>query len=496
MTPTNTTASTAARLAADRVLPDAVGSWIAGDFALTGRTAFDVVDPATGDVVRTVNSADVDVAIRAVDAAAEAGPAWAALPPRQRADLLHALYAKIVAVSDDLAHLISAENGKPLPEARGDVTYAADFVRWYAEEAARWPSSGSRSPGGTSYIEAHHVPVGVCLLITPWNVPAAMIARKLAPALAAGCTVVIKPAEDTPLTALALAVLAEEVGIPRGVVNVVTTQDPAPVVAAILKQSPVKKLSFTGSSPVGKTLLGLAAERVLRTSMELGGRAPFIVLPSADMDLAIESAMIAKMRNGGMSCVAADHFYVHASRVEEFTERLTARFRQVRVGGALDGLDPDLGPLVNARERQRVASLVDGWVARGARVLTGGTVPDGPGWFYPATVVIDLDETDRFEHEEVFGPVAPVTAFDDIDELLAQLARSDAGLSAYVLGSTDDARRVARRLDVGMVGINRGLVSDVSAPFGGVKESGLGREGSAAGLLDYLEPRFFNSPWN
>jgi len=463
--------------------------------AASDGATFDVLDPATGQVLATVASGTVDDAVSCVDAAAAAAAGWAATAPRQRSDILRRAYELMVERADILARLIVAENGKALPDARGEVLYSAEFFRWYAEEAVRIKGEIQTAPGGANKIIVVHQPVGIAVLVTPWNFPAAMASRKIGPALAAGCTVILKPASETPLTALALAAILAEAGVPRGVVNVLPSKRSGPVVAAMLADPRVRKLSFTGSTEVGRTLLHLANEQIINCSMELGGNAPFIVFEDADLDAAIEGALIAKMRNAGEACTAANRFYVAASIADEFARRLSSAMSGMQVGpGADDGVT--VGPLVNAASRTKVADLVDGAVANGARVLTGGTVPDGAGFFYPPTVLTHVPPNAAILHTEIFGPVAPIATFTTEDEAVELANSTDFGLVSYVY-TRDLARglRVSERIEAGMVGLNRGLVSDPAAPFGGVKQSGLGREGGHEGMLAFTESKYIAVQW-
>lgn len=462
--------------------------------ASSGAT-FAVDDPATGDVIASVADATPDDALAAVEAAAAAAPGWAATSPRHRSEVLRRAWQLMVERTDDLALLISAENGKALADARAEVGYAAEFFRWYAEEAVRVPGELRTAPSGANNILVRHEPVGVVALVTPWNFPAAMATRKLGPALAAGCTAVLKPAEQTPLTALVLADLLAEAGVPDGVVGVVTTTSPGPVVDAVLHHPAVRMLSFTGSTEVGKVLLRTAADSVLRCAMELGGNAPFLVLDDADVPAALDGAMVAKMRNGGQACTAANRFYVHRAVQEEFVAGLAERMGAMRVG---PGTDPATacGPLVDRASVEKVARLVDDAVARGARVVVGGQVPEGPGCFYPPTVLADVPADAQVLREEVFGPVAPVVAVDGEDEAVAAANDTPHGLVSYVYSrDLGRALRVGERLEAGMVAVNRGLVSDPAAPFGGTKQSGLGREGGEEGLLEYLETKYLAVTW-
>jgi succinate-semialdehyde dehydrogenase/glutarate-semialdehyde dehydrogenase len=393
--------------------------------------------------------------------------------------------------ADTIARLIVRENGKPLTDARGEVAYAAEFFRWYAEEAVRNVGSVTTAPSGTNRILVHHQPVGVCVLVTPWNFPAAMATRKIGPALAAGCSVVLKPASDTPLTALLIGDLLEEAGVPPGVVNVLPSRRSGEVVAAMVDDPRVRKLSFTGSTEVGRELLALAARSVVNTSMELGGNAPFIVLADADLDAAVEGALVAKMRNVGEACTAANRFYVQAPVAAAFTERLSAAMGSLRAGpGLVPGVQ--VGPLINEAAREKIDELVADAVDRGARVETGGSRLGGPGFFYRPTVLSGVAAGSAILSEEIFGPVAPIVAFDDVEDAVRQANDTEYGLVSYVY--TQDLRRgleIGDALEAGMIGLNRGLVSDPAAPFGGVKQSGIGREGGHEGLLDYTEAKYF-----
>ncbi len=454
-----------------------------------------VVDPATEEQICEVASASVADGIAAVEAAAAAGPAWAATAPRERAEVLRRAFEVMIARQDALAELLVRENGKALPDALGEVRYAAEFFRWYAEEAVRVAGSVSTGPAGDKRIVVLMQPVGVSLLVTPWNFPAAMATRKIGPALAAGCTTVLKPASETPLTALALAAILAEAGAPAGTVNVIPTRTTAAVVDACLHHRSVRKLSFTGSTAVGRVLLHEAADRVVSSSMELGGNAPFVVFADADLDTAVEAAMVAKMRNGGEACTAANRFYVERPLAAAFTEAMGTAMAGLSVG---PGLDPGvaLGPLVSESQRTKVAELVDEATGDGARVVVGGRAPKRRGYFYRPTVLGDVASDARILGEEVFGPVAPVVPFDSEDEVVAWANSTEMGLAAYVM--TADLRRglrLAERVECGMVGLNRGLVSDPAAPFGGTKQSGLGREGAHHGILEYLEPKYVAVDW-
>jgi succinate-semialdehyde dehydrogenase / glutarate-semialdehyde dehydrogenase len=467
------------------------GQWID---ASDGHT-FDVTDPASGEVVAVVADASVQDGLAAVTAAADALPGWSATPPRQRAEVLRRTFELMAARTDELARLIVRENGKALADARGEVTYAAEFFRWFAEEAVRAGGELHTAPAGTNRILVLRQPIGVSILVTPWNFPAAMATRKIGPALAAGCTVVLKPASDTPLTALALGALLSDAGVPAGVVNVLPSRRSGAVVSAMLHDPRVRKLSFTGSTEVGRGLLREAADCVVSCSMELGGNAPFIVFDDADLDSAVAGAMVAKMRNGGEACTAANRFLVQRGIAAEFGKRLAQSMGALRVGPGLeDGVQ--LGPLINAAGRDKVASLVDGAVSDGARIAVGGGIPEGPGFFYPPTVLVDVPAGAAILREEIFGPVAPLVVFDTDEEAVSLANDSEYGLVAYVYtGNLQRGLRCSEALESGMVGLNRPVVSDPAAPFGGVKQSGLGREGGHDGLLEFLESKYIAVTW-
>ncbi|MEU8658735.1 NAD-dependent succinate-semialdehyde dehydrogenase [Actinoplanes philippinensis] len=455
---------------------------------------FPVVDPATLVEIAAVEDMDVPAALRAVDAAAGALRAWSRTPPRRRSEILHRAYELMIRDREFLAGLISRENGKSLSDAAGEVAYAAEFFRWFAEEAVRPGGDFGESPAGGARTLVTHRPVGVAALVTPWNFPAAMITRKIGPALAAGCTAVVKPAAETPLTALAVAALLTEAGLPDGVITVVTTTDASGVVGAWLNDERVRKISFTGSTAVGRVLLRHAADRVVNSSMELGGNAPFIVAGDAGLEAAVAGAMIAKFRNGGQACTAANRFYVHRSIATAFTARFGAAVEKLTVGPAADGAD--IGPLISAAALRRVTRTVDEAIAAGARISHQATLPDAPGHFYPPTVLVDVPADAAILREEIFGPVAAITTWSDEDELLQLVNDSEYGLAAYVFsGDLAGALRLGEALDAGMVGINRGLVSDPSAPFGGVKQSGLGREGAREGLREFQETQYLSVDW-
>ncbi|MFV9632533.1 NAD-dependent succinate-semialdehyde dehydrogenase [Mycobacterium neumannii] len=462
------------------------GKWID---ASGGRT-FDVVDPATGQALCAVADAKPADARAALDAAVAAQREFAATPPRARADMLMAAFQLLHARVDDLALLMTLEMGKPLAEARGEIAYAAEFFRHFAEEATRIDGGYQTAPAGGARFLIARQPVGPCLLITPWNFPMAMGTRKLGPAIAAGCTSVIKPAHQTPLTMLALMGILDEAGVPAGAVNCITAVDANAVMEPLIRSGLARKLSFTGSTRVGRILLEQCAEKVLRTSMELGGNAPFIVFADADLDEAVDGAMAAKMRNMGEACTAANRIFVHASVIDEFGRRLAGRMAALSVGrGTEDGVK--VGPLVDDAALHKVQALVDDAVGRGARVLTGGAAVSGDGYFYSPTVLTGVPRDARMSGEEIFGPVAPLTPFETEDDVVAAANDTEYGLVAYVF--TNDLRRalrVAEALETGMVGLNQGVVSNPAAPFGGVKQSGLGREGGSVGIDEFLETKY------
>jgi succinate-semialdehyde dehydrogenase/glutarate-semialdehyde dehydrogenase len=458
-----------------------------------GAETFAVVDPATGDHLADVADGTVAHAGQAVDAAAEAFPDWAASAPRKRSEVLHRAFELMIAQADRLAALIAAENGKSLADARGEVMYAAEFFRWYAEEAVRTEGEFGESPAGGTRTIVTTRPVGVAALVTPWNFPAAMATRKIGPALAAGSTVGLKTAAETPLTAIAVAQVLAEAGVPDGVVNVVPTTDAAGVVGTWLEDPRVRKVSFTGSTGVGHRLLRQAADRVVNSSMELGGNAPFIVADDADIEAAVAGAMAAKFRNGGQACTAANRFFVHADVVEEFTARFGAAIEALKVGPAVGGAD--VGPLISAKARDGVAALVDDAVARGATVAHRAHAPTD-GFFYPPVLLVDVPSDAEILREEIFGPVAPVVTWREEEELLARVNDTELGLASYVFsGDLKRALKIAERIEAGMVGVNRGVVSDPAAPFGGLKQSGIGREGAREGLRSFQETQYFSVDW-
>ena len=487
---------TTADLAATTGIDVPTGLLIGGQWT-KGREAglIPVTDPATEEAIAEVADATAEDALDAVAAAQAALPGWAATPPRERAECLRRAWELMIERSEALARLMVLENGKALRDARGEVAYAAEFFRWYAEEAVRIEGSVVTAPSGANRILVQRQPVGVSVLITPWNFPAAMATRKIGPALAAGCTVVLKPARETPLSALAVAALLSEAGVPDGVVNVVTTSASGRVTGAMLADPRVRKLSFTGSTEVGRLLLRTAADTVTNCSMELGGNAPFLIFGDADLDAAVEGALLAKMRNGGEACTAANRFYVHESIADDFTAAFAARLSSLAVGPGLDD-GTELGPLVNEDTRSKVATLVDKATSDGGRVVTGGRAPDRRGYFYLPTVLDRLPPDAAILNTEIFGPVAPIVRFSADSEAIAWANDTEYGLVSYVY--TTDLRRglrVAEALETGMVGLNRGIVSDPAAPFGGVKQSGLGREGGHEGLLEFTETKYVAVEW-
>lgn len=449
-----------------------------------------VIDPSTEAVLAEVPDATLQDAAAAVNAASRAAPGWASTAPRKRSEILRRCFELITQRSESLARLISLENGKALRDARGEVAYAAEFFRWNAEEAVRIVGDFGLSPSGTNRIVVDYQPIGICVLITPWNFPAAMATRKIAPALAAGCTVILKPASETPLTAYALAAIYQEAGVPDGVVNVLTTSTPGPVTNAMLDDPRVRKLSFTGSTGVGRTLLAEAAKSVLSCSMELGGNAPLIVFDDADLEVALEGTMVAKMRNAGEACTAANRIYVQAGIYDAFATKLVERMSALAVGAGADEAT-ECGPMITRKAVDKIERLVEDAVEHGARVLCGRSRPHGKGFFYPPTVLGDVPAQAAMVHEEIFGPVAALIRFEDEDEVIACANDTEYGLAGYVF-TRDLTRgmRVARRIEAGMVAINRGLMSDPAAPFGGVKQSGLGREGGSHGVLEFMEAKY------
>jgi succinate-semialdehyde dehydrogenase/glutarate-semialdehyde dehydrogenase len=462
------------------------GAWRPAENGAT----FAVEDPSNSRVLAEVADASPADGMQALEAASKAQPGWAAVSPRERSDILRRAHDLLLERQEDLALLMTLEMGKPIAEARGEIAYAAEFFRWFSEEAVRIDGGFAVAPSGQGRLLVMREPVGPCLLITPWNFPMAMGTRKIGPAVAAGCTMVVKPAEQTPLSILALAGILQEAGLPDGVLNVVTTSDPAPVMEPMIRDGRARKLSFTGSTAVGRKLLEQCADQVMRTSMELGGNAPFIVFEDADLDTAIEGAMLAKMRNIGEACTAANRFYVHSSLAAEFSRRLGERMDALPIGRGVED-DVVVGPLIDADARDKVSSLVEDAVRRGAEVVVGGKPLDGEGYFYPPTVLTNVPEDAQLRHEEIFGPVAPIVAFETEEEAVTAANDTEFGLVAYVFTSDlNRALRVCERLETGMIGLNQGIVSNPAAPFGGVKHSGVGREGGRLGIDEFLETKY------
>ena len=455
--------------------------------AASDGSRFDVIDPSTGDVLGRVADATVDDGAAALAAAHRAQESWGRTAPRERAEILRRAFDIVTARTEDFALAMTLEMGKPLAEARGEVAYGAEFLRWFSEEAPRIAGRYSVAPDGRNRLMVVQRPVGPCLFITPWNFPLAMATRKIAPAIAAGCTMVLKPAALTPLTALLLTEVLREAGLPDGVLNVIPTTHAGAVTGPLVRDPRLRKLSFTGSTGVGQRLIADSAAQVLRVSMELGGNAPFLVFEDADLDAAVDGAVLAKMRNGGEACVAANRFLVHESVAAAFTERFAAR-----IGSFVParGTEPrsTVGPLVDAATRDKVAALVDGAVAQGARIAIGGAAIPGPGYFYQPTVLVDVPADADILREEIFGPVAPILTFRDEEEAIRLANDTEFGLVCFAYTrDLDRGLRLAERLETGMLGLNAGVVSNPAAPFGGVKQSGLGREGGAEGIHEYLE---------
>lgn len=456
---------------------------------------FDVLNPANETVLASVANGTVDDALACLGAAEAAFADWRARTPRQRGEILRRAFALFTERLEDFARLITLENGKARADAMGEAAYAAEFFRWYAEEAVRAEGHIGHAPASGARIIVHQKPAGIAVLVTPWNYPAAMGSRKIAPALAAGCPVVVKPASETPLTMLALMPLLEQAGVPPGVVNVLPSRASGTVVGAMLADPRVRVVSFTGSTEVGRKLLRAAADTVVKPAMELGGNAPFIVCKDADIEAAADGLMIAKMRNIGEACTAANRIYVHADVEERFVNSFTTKMAALKMGdGIEDGID--VGPLVNAETRDKVEAFVNDAVAKGADVKLGGTRPNGPGFFYPPTVLTRVPDNADCLRDEIFGPVAAIQTFTDEEEIVARANDTEYGLVAYLY--TEDMRRglkLSEQLEFGMIGLNRGLVSDPAAPFGGVKQSGLGREGGKEGMLEFMETQYISTNW-
>ncbi len=470
--------------------------YINGEFVeSSGGERFDVINPATEELLASVASANEADALKALDAAQAAFPAWAARKPRERAEILRKAFELIMADQERLARLITLENGKALSDARGEVAYAAEFFRWYAEEAVRNIGDIGFAPASGARILVQQKPIGVGVLVTPWNFPAAMATRKIGPALAAGCPVICKPASETPLTMLALMPILAKAGVPKGIVNIIPSRKSGAVVDKLLHDPRVRIVSFTGSTEVGRKLLHGAADCVLKTAMELGGNAPFIVCEDADIDAAVEGAMVAKMRNMGEACTAANRFYVQEKVHDEFANKLAQRMGAMKMGNGLeDGVM--VGSLVNADTRDKVVHFVDDAVKKGARVLTGGKAPAGKGFFYPPTVLVDVPDNAALTCDEIFGPVASLQKFKTEEEVIARANDTEYGLIGYVY--TRDVGRglaLSEKLEFGMIGLNRGLVSDPAAAFGGVKQSGIGREGGQDGLMEFMEKQYISVAW-
>ncbi len=464
--------------------------YVAGEWRDGAEGTLAVEDPATGEALCEVADASVDDAKVALDAAVEAGRDWANHPPRERGEILRRAFEAIIARADELALLMTLEMGKPVTESKAEIVYAAEFLRWYSEQAVRIDGRYAVAPNGQGRLLTMKQPVGPCLLITPWNFPLAMGTRKVGPAIAAGCTMVVKPAQQTPLSMLMLVKILEEAGLPGGVLNLVTASSSSKTMAPLIEDPRLRKLSFTGSTEVGRKLMEQASSNLLRLSMELGGNAPFIVFEDADIDAAVQGALIAKMRNIGEACTAANRFHVASPVAEQFASRLAEKLGQMRVGrGTEDGVQ--VGPLIDEAQREKVSELVQDAVGRGAHALVGGHARDGAGYFYDPTVLADVPDDARLLREEIFGPVAPVRGFTSEEEAIAAANDTEYGLVAYVF--TRDlkrALRVVERLETGMVGLNQGMVSNAAAPFGGIKQSGFGREGGPEGIEEYLETKY------
>ena len=464
--------------------------YIAGEWRDGAKGSVAVEDPSTGESLCDVADASTDDAKAALDAAVDAGAEWARTAPRERAEILRRAFETIIARADELALLMTLEMGKPIAESKAEITYAAEFLRWFSEQAVRIDGRYAVAPNGQGRLLTMKQPVGPCLLITPWNFPLAMGTRKVGPAIAAGCTMVVKPAQQTPLSMLMLAKILEEAGLPGGVLNLITASSSGETMAPLIADARLRKLSFTGSTEVGRKLMGQASENLLRLSMELGGNAPFLVFDDADLDAAVSGAVIAKMRNIGEACTAANRFHVAESVADEFAEKLAGKIGAMKVGrGTEEGVE--VGPLIDGTQRQKVADLVEDALGRGAKALVGGHARDGAGYFFDPTVLADVPDDAELLREEIFGPVAPVTGFADEDAAIAAANNTEFGLVAYVF--TRDlkrALRVAERLETGMVGLNQGMVSNAAAPFGGIKQSGFGREGGPEGIEEYLENKY------
>ncbi|MBV9872596.1 MAG: NAD-dependent succinate-semialdehyde dehydrogenase [Frankiaceae bacterium] len=465
--------------------------WIGGEWrdASNGAT-LGIEDPSTEETLCTIADGTPDDAVAALDAACDVQDEWAQTPPRDRGEILRRTFELMNERADDLALLMTLEMGKPIAESKSEIVYASEFIRWFSEQAVRIDGRYSVNPNGSGRLLTMKQPIGPCLLITPWNFPTAMGTRKIGPAVAAGCTMVVKPAQQTPLSMLALAAIMKEAGLPDGVLNVITSSKASSVTEPLMDDPRLRKMSFTGSTPIGKMLMEQASKRLIKCSMELGGNAPFLVFDDADLDAAVEQGVIAKMRNIGESCVAANRFHVHESVADEFAARLTEKLAAMKVArGTEDG--SQVGPLIDGKQRDKVAELVDDAVGKGAKVMTGGERVGDKGYFYAPTVLSDISPDAELLREEIFGPVAPVATFSTEDEAIAAANSTEFGLVAYVF--TRDIKRafrVTEALDVGMLGLNRGLVSNAAAPFGGIKESGFGKEGGPEGIEEYLSTKY------
>ena len=465
------------------------GLWIGGEERAASST-FDVLNPATDEVLMAIGDATPADGIAALDAATAVQGEWAATAPRERGEILRAVFEAITARAEEFATLMTLEMGKVLAESMGEVKYGSEFFRWFSEEAVRIGGRYTKAPAGTGRIIVTKSPVGPCLAITPWNFPLAMATRKIGPAVAAGCTMIVKPAQETPLTMLLLAKLMDDAGLPKGVLSILPTSKPGDLTTALIDDGRLRKLTFTGSTGVGKALVKQSADKLLRLSMELGGNAPFIVFDDADVDAAVEGALLAKMRNGGEACTASNRFHVANAVRAEFTEKLVKRMSEYKLGNGLDE-SSTLGPLISAKQIATVEDLVSDAVAKGATVAVGGVAPEGPGFFFPATVLDGVPAEARIFKEEVFGPVAPIIGFDTEEEGIAAANDTEYGLAAYIYTQgLDRALRVAEAIEAGMVGVNRGVISDPAAPFGGVKQSGFGREGGTEGIEEYLDTKY------
>ncbi len=464
--------------------------YIGGEWRDGAKGTLSVEDPATGQSLCEVADASTDDAKAALDAAVDAGPQWSQHPPRERGEVLRRAFETITNRADELALLMTLEMGKPLAESKAEIAYGAEFLRWFSEQAVRIDGRYAVAPNGQGRLLTMKQPVGPCLLITPWNFPLAMGTRKIGPAVAAGCTVVVKPAQQTPLSMLMLAKILEEVGLPGGVLNLVTASSSGETMGPLISDPRLRKLSFTGSTEIGRKLMEQASENLLRLSMELGGNAPFIVFDDADVDAAVQGAMIAKMRNIGEACTAANRFHVAEPVASEFAERLAEKMAAMKVGRGTED-DVEVGPLIDDKQRTKVAELVEDALDRGARAVVGGHARDGAGYFFDPTVLSEVPEDARLLKEEIFGPVAPIKGFDDEEQAIAAANDTEFGLVAYVYTSNlKRALRVVEGLETGMVGLNQGMVSNAAAPFGGIKQSGFGREGGPEGIEEYLETKY------